>query len=274
MLQLDDDQCRRTCVTGINCCLTSQPCLHNGICIPLLDKNKRFNCKCIDGYTGHRCTEKAKSCRAFLNGNQKAGNFQIYDNNDNLYTVYCSFDDQMAWTLVQSFKYSNRGGYMTPIYTNDPKNENSPSWEDYRLSWSRMNDIHEDSNSKWRLTCNFGKDGPVQTDYVRATHAGVPLLDSATSQHNECKTVEFIDIRNKSCIDCKVLIAHGLTEIWPIHVDSYYSEIRHDCSADFSPSNDCGMKGEDNFGNYRCVNNKHRCSAANESTTQLWFGGK
>ena len=123
-------------------------------------------------------------------------------------------------------------------------------------------------------TCNFGKDGPVQTDYVRATHVGVPLLDSATSEHNECKTVEFIDIRNKSCIDCKVLIAHSLTANWPIHVDSYYSEIRHDCSADFSPSNDCGMEGEDNFGNYRCVNNKHRCSAANESTTQLWFGGK
>ena len=240
--------------------------------MPLPSKNKRFDCKCIDGYTGPRCTEKPKSCRAFLNGNQQAGFFQIFDNNDNPYTVYCSFDNQMAWTLVQSFKYSNRGAYMTPIYKNDPKNQNFPSWEDYRLSWSRMNDIHKDSNSKWRLTCNFDKDGLVQTDYVRATHSDVPLLDFATSEHLGCKSVEFIDIRNKNCTNCKVLIAHGFNYNWPIHIDSYRSKTL--CSANFSPSKSCGIKGEDNFGFYNCVNKKHRCSAAQESTTQLWFGRK
>ena len=241
--------------------------------MPLLDKNKRFDCTCIDGYTGLRCTkkpkppEKPKSCRAFLNGNQQAGKFQIFDNNDNPYTVYCSFDDQMAWTLVQSFKYSKRGGYMTPIYQNDPKSQNSPSRGNYRLSWSRMNDIHKDSNSKWRLTCNFDKDGLVQTDYVRATHSDVPLLHSATSQHNGCKFVEYIDIRNKnSCTNCAVFIKHG--DSTPIHINSLYSKTK--CSTDFPGSKPCG---EQNFGLYNCVNNKHRCSATEESTTQLWFGG-
>ena len=273
IFQLDDDQCRRTrCKTGINCCLTSQPCFHEGICIPLLDKNERFNCECADGYTGPRCTKKAKSCRAFLNGNQQAGNFQIFDKDDNLYTVYCSFDDEIPWTLVQSFKYSKRNERKVPIYQDNPKNQNFPSWSDYRLSFSRMNGIHEDSNSKWRLTCNFNRDGPVYTDYVRTTHAAAPLLNSAISQYDECKTVEYIDIRTHSCTNCQVLVAHGARGEWPLHIDSYYSTRR--CSAHFPESKACNGSGEDNFGYYDCANAKHRCSATEESTTQVWFGGK
>ena len=100
-LQLHENECQ-SCKTGINCCLTSQPCLNNGICVPLPSNNTRFTCQCFDGYKGHRCTKKAKSCRAFHSGNHQAGKFKIFDDNDNIYTVYCSFDANMTWTLVQS----------------------------------------------------------------------------------------------------------------------------------------------------------------------------
>ena len=133
-----------------------------------------------------------------------------------------------------------------------------------------MNGIHEDSNSKWRLTCNFNRDGPVYTDYVRATHAAAPLLNSAISKYLGCKTVEFIDIRKHSCTNCEVVIAHG--DGGPPHIDSYYSAIW--CSTPFPGSKACNGVGEDNFGYYDCANEKHRCSATEESTTQLLFGGK
>ena len=133
-----------------------------------------------------------------------------------------------------------------------------------------MNGIHEDLNSKWRLTCNCNRDGPVYTDYVRATHAAAPLLNSTISQYDKCKTVEFIDIRTHSCTNCQVLVAHGGK--WSLHIDSYYS--RKTCLTPFPESNDCGGSGEDNFGFYQCVNNQHRCSATEESTTQLWLGDK
>ena len=186
--------------------------------------------------------------------------------------MYCSFDDESPWTLVQSFKYSKKNEHKVPIYQDNPKNQNFPSWSDYRLSFSRMNGIHEDSNSKWRLTCNFNRDGPVYTDYVRTTHAAAPLLNSTISQYGECKTVEYIDIRTHSCTNCQVMVAHGTRGEWPLHIDSYYSTRR--CSAHFPESKACGSYGEDNFGYYDCANAKHRCSATEESTTQVWFGGK
>ena len=249
--------------------MTSQPCLNNGICIPLPSNNTRFTCQCVDGYTGHRCTEKAKSCRAFHSGNHQASRFKIFDNNDTIYTVYCSFDANMTWTLVQSYKYSHKDENKIPIYQNDPKHENSPSWDNYRLSLTRMNSIREDSNPKWRFTCNFDTDGPVYTDYVRGNHEDIPILP-VNSKYDGCKTVEFINIRGTQCNNCTVLIAH--TDKSPLHIDPYFTKER--CSNNFTGSESCGRSGEDNFGYYDCRNQQHRCSSTEESTTQLWFGGE
>ena len=174
----------------------------------------------------------------------------------------------MAWTLVQSYEYSQRGGFVKPLYQDDAKNEDTPSWTYYRLSLSRMKSIQKDSNPKWRLTCNFDTDSSVSTDYVIATHADVPLLPS-NSKHAGCKNVESIDIRGHSCSNCKVMVAHA--ESWGVHLDSYYSGKA--CLNNFPGSKDCGGSGEDNFGYYGCRNTEHRCSSTERSTTQLWFGG-
>ena len=270
LLQLHKNECQ-SCKTGINCCLTSQPCLNNGICIPLPSNNARFTCRCVDGYTGHRCTKKAKSCRAFHSGNHQAGKFKIFDDNDNIYTVYCSFDANMTWTVVQSYKYRHKDENNIPFYRNDPKHENSPSWDNYRLSWTRMNSIREDSNPKWRLTCNFDTDGPVYRDYLRANHKDLPILPDNSKYDITCKTVEFINIRGTQCNNCDVLIAHQ--DNIPLHIDSYYSD---ECTngVNFPGSEKCHGPGEDNFGLYYCRNKQHRCSSTEESTTQLWFGGE
>ena len=170
----------------------------------------------------------------------------------------------------RSYKYSHKDDNNIPIYKNDPKHENDPSWDNYRLSWTRMNSIREDSNPKWRLTCNFDTDGPVYTDYLRANHKDLPILpDSSSKYHVTCKTVEFINIRGTRCNNCEVLIAHD--EHNPLHIDSHYSDR---CSNNFPGSEKGHGPGEDNFGLYYCRNKQHRCSSTEESTTQLWFGGE
>ena len=177
----------------------------------------------------------------------------------------------MAWTLVQSFKYTHRMSYIdNPIYQDKPRNQDSLQWEDYRLSRSRMDDIHKDSNSKWRFTCNFDKDGLLHTDYVITTHADIPIL-SLPNNYEACGKFEFIDIRGNNCTNCKVLIAQKVN--WSFHIDSYHTKEK--CLTNtFPDSFRCDGSGEDNFGFYVCVNPKHRCSSTNESTTQVWFGGQ
>lgn len=178
----------------------------------------------------------------------------------------------MTWTLVQSFQYSEtkKGGHNFPLFQNKPKNEDSPSWKQYRLSKSRMKHIQQDLNHKWRLTCNFDSDGPVYTDYVQASHAVVPLL-STDGQHDDCQTVEFINIRGQAHTNGNVRIVHEKRK--GLHIDSYHSGIK--CMTKFLESKKCDDgSGEDNFGEYRCTNKNHRCSSSETSTTQLWFGGQ
>lgn len=274
---IDEVECG-SCVTGINCCLTSKPCHNNGVCKPLAKTNARFTCVCANGYTGDRCTKKARSCRAFIHGNHTAGYFQIFDKNDQLYTVFCSFDDKMAWTLVQSFTYANSSSenHTSAVYLNKPQNEINPSWEDYRLSHPRMARIQQDSNAKWRLTCNFDQARPNYTDYVKASHEQFPLLNQSNKiadpscSHTLGRTVELAVIRGHRCSPCNIYTAYD--EKNPLHIDSYYSSTN--CNANFSESKPCAnKKGEDNFGLYVCMNRQHACSSSNSSTTQLWFGG-
>ena len=46
------------CATMINHC-TSNPCLHDGLCIPLLDA---YRCVCLDDYIGFNCERTSDEC--------------------------------------------------------------------------------------------------------------------------------------------------------------------------------------------------------------------
>ena len=253
------------------CCNQLNLCLNGGTCgdISAPTKTERFKCSCRPGYTGNRCQypPPIKSCRGYANGDRIPGKFEILDDNMKPFEVFCDFDknSSMTWTLIQSYQLKYKSEIIQQFY-DKPINEDSPAFDLYRLSTSRMKSIQQDS-SKWRITCQYDTDGTVYTDYVRGSNDEINIL---TDLGEICMRVEYIDIRGQNCENCSAFIAQSNYQ--NLHFDSYYSGIEN---CEFKPKNSlsCRKSGEDNFGAYNCRNPAHRCSASSTSTTQTWFGG-
>ena len=144
-------------------------------------------------------------------------------------------------------------------------NQNSFTWNKFRLSWFIMNSTLSHS-THFRATCNFNSDGLVTTDYLRAktTELNILLLKGGP-----CVTLEYINIRGHDCHNCSVWMTQEPNG-WPLHIDSHYAADH--CSFKSAKNGSIGGWGEDNFGFYLTVNPLHRCSSGNHSTTQWWFG--
>ena len=234
---------------------------------PTDHKTPRFKCRCPPGYAGNLCQNVVKSCRGYNNGGRIPGVYKIFDNNMELFDVYCDFDfnSSLAWTLIQSYQLQQSGKFISQPLTKDfPYYQNTPGWDAYRLSKSRMQSIQEDSG-KFRVTCNYNTDGVVFRDYLQAALGESDILTQESIK--VCLLMERIDVRGQSCCDCTAYIRQNPSQM--LHFDSFHVG---DC--DFKPSGSirCGSTGEDNFGYYACVTNNHRCSSSSSATTQIWFG--
>ena len=168
---------------------------------PTDHKTPRFKCHCLPGYAGNLCENIVKSCRGYNNGGRIPGVYKIFDNNMELFDVYCDFDfnTSLAWTLVQSYQLRNNSLFRAKLFTNDfPVDQNTPGWDAYRLSKSRMQSIRADSG-KFRVTCNYGTDGIVYRDYLQVA---LSQFDILTQDPNKdfwtCMLVEWIDVRGYS----------------------------------------------------------------------------
>ena len=274
VLQIDNEQCIQALPPGINCCLTSNPCQNNALCQLSTGTEKirrRFQCNCPAGYSGDLCQYPVvKSCRGYINGSRVPGKYKVFDGNMNLFEVFCDFDTNstMAWTLIQSYQLQNNDQFKGHSFRLDhPVQENTPVWDSYRLSKSRMQSIQEDS-SKWRMTCRYDTDGVSYTDYVRGSNDKVDILKY---DKLSCQKMEFINIRGYRCTSCTATAAQDNNNM--LHFDSEKS-YRH-CSFKPLASSSCNSGyGEDNFGYYNCKNPAHRCTSSPTSTTQTWFGNK
>jgi len=151
---------------------------------------------------------------------------------------------------------------ITTFLKNAPLNENSPNWELYRQTLTRMSQLSSLSTHV-RVTTSFDKYGIDFTDYFRAKISDVNVMTFLGS--GQCKMVEYINVRGHKGISLKAAF-------WQIdgrnffHLDSSYT------SCDFKP-NAGAVDSEDNFGLYGSTNPAFRGSANSESTTQYWFGG-
>ena len=186
-----------------------------------------------------------------------------------LFDVFCDFDlnSTNAWTLIQSYELENRKTFERKLFPMDfAVNSTSPRWDAYRLSKFRMQSIQKDS-SKFRVTCNYDTDGVVYRDYLQVATDQIDILTYASG--SSCILVEQIDIRGQSCRDCTAFFFQNLDR--SLHIDSYYSASL-DCEFQPTGSLSCDGEGEDNFGVYDCANPAHRCTSAQSSTTQTWFG--
>ena len=264
----------------VKCCKTSNPCLNGGTCLlPSPSSEKRFRCKCADGYKGDHCEDTCepgykgqfcnqpiRSCKSYGKRSRVPGKYTVLNVNDKPFKVFCDFDNtsSMTWTLIQSYQLKNKSNIKgSPLWKDFPQNENSPSWSYYRLSQSRMKSIQADS-TKWRLTCRYDTDGVVYTDYAR----GLNVETNITSEKRGCVKMEYINVRGQHCTDCTAKMIQKEKKI--LHFKSYYNG-----SCDFKPSGSrlCSGKYEDSFGYFTCPNNQHRCSSSDDATSQTWFGG-
>ncbi|XP_046863867.1 uncharacterized protein LOC124457719 [Xenia sp. Carnegie-2017] len=258
--------CKETCQTIIDCCRTSSHCNNRGKCeLSKPSSRRRASCNCDDGYVGDRCQTMARSCRSYRG--QQNGQYKIFTPDEQLISVYCHFDGHRAWTLVQSFSLENSINYENkPYYKNFPRNVTSPSWKDYRLSLETMIGIKEDKNDRWRITCNYTSINWNVGDRLEATYKNIELLDEK-KYDGECVLVEYVNIRGASCSRCNISIFQN--ENYIFHADSTKTK----CGRTWNGT-PCDGLNEDNFGHYKCRNNRHDCTSSNNATTQLWFGNE
>ena len=198
----------------------------------------------------------------------QSGVYSLYDpTNKTLYQTFCDFTSETGfiWTLLESFSLANKNDFATQQFYKDyPVNQNSFTWNKFRLSRMTMNSTLSHS-THFRATCNFNTDGLVKTDYLRAktTELNILLL-----KYRACVTLEYINIRGHDCHNCLVYMVQDPT--WHLHTDSHYGG--PNCQFKSAQNGSIGGGGEDNFGYYSVVNPLHRCSSGNNSTTQWWFG--
>ncbi|XP_028391273.1 uncharacterized protein LOC114516098 [Dendronephthya gigantea] len=287
--QTGEQQCHSGCARGVDCCLTSQPCLNGGTCVPqysTVDKN-RFTCKCThyrggercedcaDGYTGHLCQTKARSCSGYKNSSRVGKIFKVFDKNDNLFSVFCDFDEERSWTLIQSFAFQERKRFKPSFVLDRIRNQDAPNFQAYRMSKARMQSVAKNC-TKWRITCDFRQGEKIS--YIDYVETSLTNLDILTFNGNRCVEVDYIDIRGTNCTNCTAFVLQSHNK----NVNPYYMGLHFDSflGPSFScehnarnGSKKCGKSGEDDFGFFDCRSTKHRCSAHNASLTSAWLGG-
>ena len=144
----------------------------------------------------------------------------------------------------------------------------APNWQAYLIKrpyllWLR------DRSTHWRATCRYNTDGPVYTDYVRASLEDFDIIRDTPSVTSSCRKYELFNIRGNECVNCTAATWYQ-KGVYPFHIDS---SIRHGCQFDGNGTGDV-FPWEDNFGYYWAVNPKFRCTSNLNATTQLWTGGK
>ena len=265
-----------------NCCQVSDICPKNKVCQRMnsLDQPwKRFTCECRDGYNGDSCSEPIMSCAGYANGHRRPGLYEVVDPDGQVYEVYCHFDSDGAWTLVQSYSFANRAmdQFKRPLSENLPFNENGLKWSGYRLSKAKMKWMTENS-VLLRFTCDYEKHHNVsKSDFVE-----VPLHDIQSSGGDKVDilypnitsdfwTRQIFPLRGKigknNLYQCQITFFVSLD--WTLLVHVNYNT--HKCNV--KPRN-C-LKGSAYFGSYygyTCFDEAHSCAQNANSTTQLWLG--
>ena len=202
--------------------------------------------------------------------------YKIRDSvNDPLHEVYCHFDSDGAWTLVQSFSFANHTGniqFRKPLSANQPVSENVVTWSGYRLSKARMESISQNSD-QLRSTCAFEKEHDVnQTDYLQMLLHKDQLKQYITTTEQE-KYILAPNYRGKiNEIDlkgCKIKLHQNDNDGFHVHIDDGAGQR---CTKPAAPTKCDKFHYFSYFPN--CLLHTHRCTQNEMSTSQLWFGKK
>ena len=275
------------CPIKFNCCQQSGICPKNKICVPLNFPEqpwKRFACKCPDGYHGDSCAQPIRSCESYANGSRISGMYNVTAYNGTVYEVYCHFDSDASWTLVQSYSFANASSYESkfrkPLYESHPVSKNSLTWSGYRLSKPRMKSIQHNS-AFLQFTCEYEKTRDVtKSDYVQIPFEDIKEHSTVVDILEYNVTTGYLTVRegrgqigNNDVSHCK---------IW-LHQSSLYSlgigftRNYQTTSCKTSDLSQLSCPSTSTYYLFRsnsrpCIREVHRCLQHRNSTTQLWFG--
>ncbi|XP_028403472.1 uncharacterized protein LOC114526154 isoform X2 [Dendronephthya gigantea] len=267
------EQCSSiSCFTKYNCCQEQGICSENKLCKPMQSLSqpwKRFTCECPNGYHGDNCEKLLiTSCKGYQNRSLKSGIYKVLDSNMLLYNVYCHFDSNTRWTLVQSHSFENSSKLLQftgPVSEDHPVNELVPIWSGYRLSKARMQTIYSQSDFLL-FTCDYEKEqDKEELDYYRVGLRNIINYDifHPPSLISDIISTHIGKINGKILNSCYTFLSQS--KYWTLYV--YFSK-----SCQPLESNNCtGYFGS--YGNTgACLGGIYRCVESENSTTQLWFG--
>lgn len=264
------------CPEQVRCCDHGNPCQNEGKCIEQCPSSgKRYRCVCPPFVSGENCQHAPKSCRALydLDSSLPSGKYTMYDATGSGFKAYCDFtiDAGKVWTLVMSYAFGNNQHYIrTPLLYDNPRSEDEPNWEDYRLSKAHMAGVESDT-TEWRITCNYNTQSiSDRVDQVRVKNTAVNMLsyDAETIPvlSERCIQAEYLNIRGTSCSSCTVALIQ--TSVWMIFTNPSRNKVG---GCDWQYPNGHG-ECEENFGGYECHNPEFRCTSSSSATTQMWYG--
>ena len=282
LLQEFDKKCSDiSCSMKYNCCQQPGLCPKNKVCKPFNSRTKswkRFTCECRDGYYVENCDQPIKSCQGYAKGLQKSGLYKLKSSDGTVYKVYCHFDSELAWTLVQSYSFANKSlrWLKKPLFKDLPINEKYPTWSSYRLSKPRMRSIR-DNSTYLMFTCDYEKTNlDLKTsDYLQISLQNINKIS---------KNIDIIEFREGFTSGIRVakgrgkMGEHDLTECQVWFYQGYNNPLHVHISKqipEFDPCDDYSNRVH--FFNiftssYGCLKKIHRCVQNDNSTTQLWFG--
>ena len=237
---------------------------------------KRFACECPDGYQGDNCEQPIKSCQDYANGSRISGMYKVVGSIDKkrIYDVYCHFDSDGAWTLVQSFSFANRSlePFKEPLSVSLPIGEKALTWKGYRLRKARYNSIKKASNFM-RFTCDYEKHLEAKnSDYIQTPiNKEIKNVLSNVNNMYDIYTHEG-KIGGKQSKGCAITLYHNIYY-------SLYFHLYHKNGCMLSQLANSGQKCQSHnyfhyFGGYGvgCYDKSHICVQNDSSTTQIWFG--
>ena len=204
--------------------------------------------------------------------------YKVLDSVNRPYEVYCHFDSDGAWTLVQSCSFANHtvenNVFGKSLSEDHPFSENALTWSGYRLSQTRMLFINQNSD-RLRFTCGFEKEQDVnQTDYLQM------LLDQLGS--NTDITTKYFNkieislsrgkINGTDLNGCQIKVGQRTGKGLRVHIESGDGALFVPEKPNAGHCN--SFRYFSNFLSKQCLLPTHRCTQNEKSTSQLWFGKK
>ena len=213
----------------------------------------------------------ARSCLDYLrHGIFESDFYWLFDSHDKRYVAYCDFSSEpgAAWTLVMSWNRASKDlpHFRSKTFLQDaPINNKTPNWNSYRQTLARMKTLRSQSKY-WRATCSYNlmEQKIDYRDYLRGKFSDFDIMDYLGQGH--CFPVDFVNIREHAAGSGTTVRFWQMQNTYMLTTDSSVTGCGFVASAGAVPS-------EDNFGYYGTINTNFRCTMADDSSTQWWFGG-